>query len=314
MMPDLETRPGRYGWVAGMLLLWFAVIFSPGPAGADDWTALRQRLQADGFDKTSLDGFYSRPGLRFDPAPMTVKIETLLQRSARLGSEREYENRKAVYRQYLRPAALRSAHAYLREHRRLLQQIRREYCVPEEVVVSIVLIETNLGANTGKRRAFSVLSSMALTEDLERIKPFLAAGAVHAGNEELARQHCRDKSAWAYNELKHLLKYSEANGVDPLSIPGSIFGAIGLCQFMPSNVYHYGIDGDGNGGVDLFSTPDALYSIGNYLHRHGWQCQSVWQQRRRVVMTYNHSQIYANTVLAVAERLRDMNRKRNGRL
>ncbi len=305
----LAAGPGRC--LIRMLLSWLAVCFISVPAAADDWSALKQRLQADGFDSATVEGLYRHPELRFDPEPMAVKITTLMQRPPRQHAGKGCGSSRAVYRGYLRPGAIRSARAYLKENKRLLARVNQEYCVPAEVLVSIMLIETNLGANTGKRRALNVLSSMAAASDLDRIKPFLGAGAVHAGNEEQARQHCREKSAWAYNELKHLLNYSRSSGVDPLSIPGSIYGAIGLCQFMPSNIDRFGIDGDGNGGVDLFSKPDALFSIGNYLHRHGWKCGTARQQRRQIVMTYNNSQIYANTVLAVADRLRTMERKRN---
>jgi len=308
-----KMKTGHRGWGV-WLLLWLASCFFPWTVDAGDWSSLRQRLQDDGFDRTKMEELYRRPELRFDPEPMAVKITTLMQRHARQGPAGEAMNTRAVYRRYLRPAALRSARNYLQENRRWLKRINREYCVPEEVVVSIMLIETDLGNNTGKRMAFGVLSSMALAADLERVRSFLPAGTVHGGNEELARRFCKERSDWAYEELKHLLRYSQANGIDPLSIPGSMYGAIGLCQFMPSNVSRYGIDGDGSGGIDLFSTPDALYSIGNYLRQHGWRCLDSRQERRRVVMTYNHSQRYANTVLAVADRLRAMNRKGNDRL
>ena len=54
-----------------------------------------------------------------------------------------------------------------------------------------------------------------------------------------------------YRELKFLLTYIKKNGLDPLSIKGSVEGAIGIPQFMPSNIDHYGQDGDGDGIVDL---------------------------------------------------------------
>ena len=42
----------------------------------------------------------------------------------------------------------------------------------------------------------------------------------------------RDRSEWGYRELLALLRYAAANGRNPSSIPGSIYGAIGICQFM----------------------------------------------------------------------------------
>ena len=307
-----RERMKRNKWVVfsrTALVLAMSLLF-PFSAAAGEWDSLERKLSADGFDGKEMAALFQRADLRFDPEPMTTKITELMVRDNRQDSGQKKSNRTAVYGGYLRPETLRSAHAYLDRHRVLLGRISRKYCVPREVVVAIALVETNLGANTGRRRAFDVLASMALADDLEKVRPFLPPGVVHGGNEEQARRRCREKAAWAYRELKYLLKYSRATGVDPLAVPGSIYGAIGLCQFMPSNVSLYGIDGDGSGSIDLFTTPDALHSIGNYLHRNGWTCRMAGPQRWRVVMTYNHSQVYANTVLAVADRLRAMDHKK----
>jgi membrane-bound lytic murein transglycosylase B len=186
--------------------------------------------------------------------------------------------------------------------------MRARYCVPEEVVVSIMLVETGLGKNMGSKKAFNVLASMAVTQDLDKIRVFLPYDLLTPANEGYARARCREKADWAYHELKSLLRYAEKNKMDPLEIPGSIFGAIGLCQFMPSNISSYGVDTDGDGRIDLFAMDDALHSIGKYLRKHGWKCQMSRKNQHRVVMAYNHSHVYANTVLSVAEKLRSKTR------
>jgi membrane-bound lytic murein transglycosylase B len=183
--------------------------------------------------------------------------------------------------------------------------------VPEEIVVSILLVETELGQNTGSRRAFNTLASMALLGDLDMIRPYLSGDLLTPSNEGYARRRCREKSDWAYHELKSLIRYAQSNGLDPLEIPGSIYGAIGLCQFMPSNVPSYGVDADGDGRIDLFAADDALHSIGKYLSNHGWKCRLSRKSQHRVIMTYNRSRTYANTVLAVAEQLRIRARSEN---
>ncbi|HOF05479.1 MAG TPA: lytic murein transglycosylase [Syntrophales bacterium] len=306
-----DSAQGRWRGVLAAVLMGTVILLLSLPAAAGEWEGLKQRLSKDGFDRLDIEALFRRADLRFDPEPMAVKITELMKSLHRQSSGKENAISRMVYRQYLRPGRLRSAHDYMERHRDLLGRINRDYCVPREVVVSIALIETNLGVNTGKRKAFHVLSSMAAAGDLELVRPYLAGGVVHEGNEEQARQRCREKAAWAYNELKYLLRYSQDNGVDPLAIPGSIYGAIGLCQFMPSNVYLYGIDGDGDGNIDLFSTPDALSSIGNYLRRNGWKCGISGQERRQIIMTYNKNQTYANTVLAIADRLRSGKRTRD---
>jgi membrane-bound lytic murein transglycosylase B len=69
----------------------------------------------------------------------------------------------------------------------------------------------------------------------------------------LARTICQRKADWAYAELKALILYAYRSGFDPLTLLGSIYGAIGLCQFIPSNILPYGIDADHDGRIDLFT-------------------------------------------------------------
>jgi len=290
----------KIGIISSSLILLF--IFSV-PVLAADWSPLMKRLINDGFEEKSVRALFSRDDIQFDPEPMATKMNELLRRSSHQPLSPKPFVSKDVHKRYLRPGMINQARAYLERNRATLEQISRTYCVPKEVVVSILLVETHLGANTGKRKAFHVLSSMALSADWDQVRSFVSSKTIQNGNEEYARTRCREKSDWAYNELKFLLEYSRINNTDPLSIPGSIYGAIGLCQFMPSNVFLYGVDADGKGGIDLFSTPDALNSIANYLHQNGWECRIERKNRCQVVMTYNHSQVYANTVLAVADRL-----------
>jgi membrane-bound lytic murein transglycosylase B len=280
------------------------------PAPAADWSPLMKRLINDGFEEKSVRALFSRNEVQFDPEPMATKMNELLKLPPNYSvSSKRYVSRE-VHRRYLRPDMINKARVYLERNRATLEKISRTYCVPKEVVVSILLVETNLGANTGRRKAFQVLSSMALSADFDQVRSFVPPRLIRNDNEEYARMRCREKSDWAYNELKYLLEYSRINNTDPLSIPGSIYGAIGLCQFMPSNVFLYGIDTDGKGRIDLFSTPDAMNSIANYLHQNGWGCRIDRKNRRQVVMTYNKSQVYANTVLAVADRLQAKKREK----
>jgi membrane-bound lytic murein transglycosylase B len=269
-----------------------------------DWSPLIDRLVRDGNDEKIVTELFARPEARFDPDPMSQKIASLIRRLSRKPSADASERIKAIYKGLLRPELIDRAYAYSNENKAALERIKARYCVPQEVVVSIMLVETELGQNTGSRRAFNTLASMALTGDLDMIRPYLMDDILTPSNERYALRRLREKSDWAYHELKSLIRYARENGLDPLGIPGSLYGAIGLCQFMPSNVSLYGVDADGDGRIDLFATDDALHSIGKYLSNHGWKCRMSRKSRYRVIMAYNRSPIYANTVLAVAEQLR----------
>ena len=92
----------------------------------------------------------------------------------------------------------------------------------------------------------------------------------------------------------------------PSPSPVPFTGPIGIAQFMPSQVLRHGADGNGDGVVDLFVLEDALFSMGNYLMANGWRgSMRSERKRRRVIYNYNHSRIYVNTVLAVADHLEE---------
>lgn len=277
-----------------------ALVLSPCWVFAD-WTPLIDRLVTDGFDETTVRNLFSRPEVTFDPSPMSNKLKELIEEVARLPSD----NPKVVYGGFLKEDVIAQAHSYLQENTELLENINNKYCVPKEIIVSILLVETLLGDIVGEKRAFNTLASMALSTDLETIRPYLPQKLINPGNEDFARSICRQKADWAYAELKALILYAYRSGFDPLTLRGSAYGAIGLCQFLPSNILAYGVDADNDGRIDLFTKADAFYSTANYLREHGWKCTMDKSSQREVILRYNKSSIYANTVLAVAQKLKD---------
>lgn len=288
--------------VLAVLIIFAGLI--PHPAWAD-WSPLIDRLVRDGGDAKAIADLFARPEARFDPGPMSYKMEELIRQQSRKITPEQQARIKAMYDRFLNPDLIERAAAFAGENQAALNTVRIRYCVPQEIVVAIMLVETELGRKTGTRMAFNTLASMALAADLDMIRPHLAGDLLTASNEEYARRQCREKSDWAYRELRSLIRYAQENRIDPLKIPGSVYGAIGLCQFMPSNVSPYGVDADGDGRIDLFTTQDALHSVGKYLHSHGWKCNLNRRGRYRIIMAYNRSPIYANTVLDIAEKLRN---------
>ncbi|MDI6754152.1 MAG: lytic murein transglycosylase [Thermodesulfobacteriota bacterium] len=292
-----QNNPSRNILLA-CLLAALSVVFSFSPTPADaDWSPLIERLVAHGFEEGAVRTLFSRPEVKFEPRAMKSKLEELFKKKT--------VKPTGVLSGFLRSEVIADARSYVQENRVILEKIHTNYCVPQEIVVAILLIETLLGKNVGENFAFNRLASMALCTNLETIRPYLPRKLLTTKNEDLARSRCRQKADWAYAELKALIDYSANSGIDPVNIPGSIFGAIGLCQFMPSNIFSYGIDADGDGRIDLFSTPDALHSIANYLRSHGWKCNMNQINKKRVIFAYNHSTVYVNTVLAVAEKLKE---------
>jgi membrane-bound lytic murein transglycosylase B len=300
-----QRRSRNDGTAAVSLAAFFlslVIFFFAGFARAD-WSPLIKRLVDDRFDEPTVQSLFSRSEVQFDPLIMSRKVETLVRnRKARPAT---YRVRKvpSLYRTFLKPEMIEGARAYLEENGDSLNEVRTRYGVPKEIVVSILLVETRLGEYVGEKFAFNTLASMALCTDLDMIRPYLSDGLLTPDNEDYARRRLREKSNWAYNELRALIVYAGKIGRDPLKIPGSFYGAIGICQFMPSHAMNYGVDADRDGRADLFARTDAFHSIGNYLRGHGWKSGMSRARKHRVIRAYNPSNTYANTVLAVADKL-----------
>jgi membrane-bound lytic murein transglycosylase B len=312
MPPPAKRIPGRpiakLKWpirlIPGIATLLLLFLIGTSQASAADWSSLIERLAADGFNRSETEALFARPEVLFEPDAMTGKIKELLKGRSAETTPLAAALQAIVRVSYLTPWTIARARTYAQENKAVLEEVSKRYGVPKEIVVSILLIETRLGRNTGNSCVFNRLASMAYTTDLEIVRPYLNNTLMTADDEVFLIRRCREKADWAYDELKALLFYAHRDSIDPLGIRGSIYGAIGLCQFMPSNVFSYGVDGDRDGRIDPFSTPDALHSIANYLRGHGWRKDLDREGQHRVIFEYNHSTVYANTVLAIAEKIR----------
>lgn len=271
-------------------------------AGLVVWAPLLERLADEGHDPGELRAVFEDSRARYDPSAMASKLQALLRQRKQGASEPREQ--PEVYGRYLSPLALAGARGYLDLHRRVLEEAERLYGVDKEIQVAILLIESKLGMTTGNDDALVTLASMALSADFERVKPHLGWSRLDQEEQAWIEARNADKAAWAYRELSALLRYAKMAGRNPLDIPSSVYGAIGYPQFMPSNALAYGVDGNGDGVVDLFATVDAAHSLCNFLKRHGWRKDLAQERRQDVIYKYNHDRVYARTVLAIADRLK----------
>lgn len=135
-------------------------------------------------------------------------------------------------------------------HAPTLERARKEYGVPEEIIIAIIGVETNYGVQTGKHRVLDALTTLAF--DYPK------------------------RAAFFRDELEHYLLLGREQRSDLLSIKGSYAGAIGIPQFMPSSYRRYAVDFDNDGKVDLSgSTVDAIGSVANYLKGYGWETEQA---------------------------------------
>jgi len=268
------------------------------------WEPVIARLAADGLERNRLVPFFA--AVSYDPSIMARKVDSMVRKTfepPRKPSRRTLE--RSAYRQFLSPAVIGKAVAFIRENRPAFDRAERDFGPPPELITAIMLVETKLGDYLGEQNALQVLASLARSSDISLIQPFMKS--INGATERLAyaESAARDRAEWGYRELLALLRYAAANGQSPSAIPGSIYGAIGICQFMPSNVLTYGVSAQGNGRVDVFSPSDAILSVANYLRGHGWHPGMTADEAKAVVYAYNHSDLYVLAVLTVASRIRD---------
>lgn len=138
---------------------------------------------------------------------------------------------------------------FWRENQATLEQARRDFGVPEELIVATIGIETSYGRMTGSIKVLDALTTLAFDYP--------------------------PRAEFFRGELEEYLLLAREDKLDAASTRGSYAGAIGLPQFLPSSYRKYAIDFDGDGRRDLLgSRADAIGSVANYYRSFGWETGS----------------------------------------
>ncbi len=283
---------------------------------AEVWLPLLTRLAGDGIEGPEIEYLFVRLGPAPSQEPMGRKVEELYTnafiRKPKKPSQQDTEPStsaipKPWYKGVVTDANARRCRNFLNTYAEYFEAAEEKYKVPKEIAVSLLFVETRLGDYLGKHNAFETLASMAASTSPEFIPDWISKLPDVDKRMDWVSERMQDKSTWAYNELRALLRYSMENGIDPLEVPSSFYGAIGLCQFMPSNLAPYADDGNEDGIIDLFNPADAIFSLSLYLSKHGWkEDTTAIADRRKVLKRYNNLNIYANTIMALAEKIAEI--------
>lgn len=279
----------------------------PAPASIDPaWKHLIDRLVADGFDRAEVQSMYAGLGRKsYSPAYMAAKVRELYGVQG-VGIKQGGTKGPVLPENYQQPLSdftIGSCLAFMKKHSAVLKDIERKHGVPANYIIGLLLVETGLGTDLGSHSAFRALSSMAVTNTPQMLGSAGNSKQVKFVRAKSLAATLRDKSNWAYNEVKALIRYSKQNSLDICTIPGSIYGAVGICQFMPSNIAPFAKDGNKNGKVDVFCIVDAMYSVANYLEAHGWRGAKSEAAKHTVIKSYNKDNYYATSVLASSNQL-----------
>ncbi len=245
----------------------------------------------ENFTKKQIHRIFNNSGVNFD-----IKG---------ISSYFRHQENKLNYDQFLSPKSIQRAKTYIWNHYADLLKAEIDYGVDRHVITAIMLVETRFGSYVGNRPVLNILSTMAALEN-KKIRD-LFWKKIPKKNRVTKKEYEKkavSKANWAYKELKAFIKYVEREGLDPYTINGSYAGAMGICQFMPSNVLTLAKDGNNDGRINLFQHEDAIVSIANYLKRYGWEPGISREEAAKAVYHYNHSKYYVNTILNISEKLK----------
>lgn len=162
-----------------------------------------------------------------------------------------------------------------------LERAHKRYGVPPEIIVAILGVETLYGERQGDNRVLDALATLAFNYP--------------------------KRSTYFTKELKEYLLLCREHKVPATYYKGSYAGAMGKPQFMPSSYRYYAVDFNNKGHRDLVTdNADAIGSIANYFHKHGWKLNggvaqpakvSGWRSKRIQMnprtANYNYTQLVA---------------------
>ncbi len=160
----------------------------------------------------------------------------------------------------------------------LYRAIEARYGVPAGVLLAIHGMETGFGGFMGDSRVVSSILTLAYD--------------------------CRRSDFFTPHAIAALLLV-DRGALGPDSV-GARHGEWGHTQFLPGNVLRYGVDGNGDGRVDLTNEIDALASTANFLRQKGWQPGAGYrpgQPNFDVIRQWNAASVYQQAIAIMADRI-----------
>ncbi len=174
---------------------------------------------------------------------------------------------------------IRKGQTFLQTHATTFAAAQAKYGVPQEVVASIIGIETLYGTFTGNFRLADVLPTLAF--DYPR------------------------RAAFFQDELLAFMQLVQAGTLDA-DTRGSFAGALGLPQFMPGSLQRWGASSLGAQRIDLSQPEDAITSVAAFLKGHGWQsgvpiafeAPTIKETNAGELLKLDATPVYPHTVIA----------------
>jgi lytic murein transglycosylase len=160
----------------------------------------------------------------------------------------------------------------------LFASIEKRYGVPPGPLLAIWGMETGFGNYMGSQNVLSAIAT--LSYDCRR--PQFFTEHLYAALQLIDR------------------------GTLSASARGAMHGEVGQTQFLPKSILLYGVDGDGDGAINLNSRADALASTANFLKGHGWVPGAGYQPGEpnfRAIQGWNAAGVYQQAIAIMGRQI-----------
>ncbi|MCM2294192.1 lytic murein transglycosylase [Allorhizobium sp. BGMRC 0089] len=140
----------------------------------------------------------------------------------------------------------------MQEYANVFSRAEQEYGVPPGVITAFWGMETDFGAFQGNFNTRNALVTLA--------------------------HDCRRPDLFR-PQLLALITMVQHGDLDPATNTGAWAGEIGQVQMLPKDIVAYGVDGDGDGHVQLkTSAPDAIMTAAKFIQHLGFKRGEPWLQ------------------------------------
>lgn len=245
-----------------------------GQEQASQLQALKQELIDKGHDEELLSGFLSEARLN---ERVVELFRSNLLRSTDSGDISYEDFAKRINIDDLKE----KSHQFVADHREELLLAEEIYGVDYRFIVAIKGIETRYGERNSTGN-FNLLNSL--------VTQYVSA----------------NRKRFSVSQLDAVLQLNNKYNAEVQHVNGSYAGAIGVAQWIPFSLLHYGKMEDIN---DITSTRKMIPSTANYLSENGWRSSlngtpvEPGSRNWNVILRYNRSNTYARVVVEIAEQI-----------
>lgn len=208
-------------------------------------------------------------GVSYDVAELGASLKFLPDVAVKEVTQPEYTlSFKEYFKRTMPPSKIESAKKFLIENWNDLEKIEKEYKVDKEVIVALILVETNFGKVLGNYNIMDSLFTLSITS----YRP----------------------EFWTRELINVLILIDRGNTLYNRDTKGSWAGAVGLVQFIPSSFMRLAKDGNGDGRIDTVNNKmDAFASAANYLHISNWKYKGRYLREINKKLSKNEMCKYA---------------------